>query len=342
MPRRERDGKGLQHETDRLRRRNDRLQRDNERLQRKIEHLEKQLAAARRAGFRQAAPFAKNRRQGHGGRPGRRAGADYGRQACRAQPGRVDEHYSAPASTACPDCGSAVAVDRVASQYQEDLPEVRPLVRRFAIEVGHCSQCGLRVQGRHALQTSDALGAARVQLGPGVVALVVQLHTHLGVPLAKVAHVLQTQFGLTVTPGGLAQVLHRTARDAAPTYTALCEQVRAAPVVTPDETGWRGGAERHWLWVFATPETTVYAICPGRGFDAAATVLGADFDGVLVRDGWAPYRCFEDALHQTCLRTCSGGAGNSGTTIRTTRGPPTSRTSCRRPSTCATAATAEA
>ena len=171
MPRRERDGKGLQHETDRLRRRNDRLQRDNERLQRKIEHLEKQLAAARRAGFRQAAPFAKNRRQGHGGRPGRRAGADYGRQACRAQPGRVDEHYSAPASTACPDCGSAVAVDRVASQYQEDLPEVRPLVRRFAIEVGHCSQCGLRVQGRHALQTSDALGAARVQLGPGVVAL---------------------------------------------------------------------------------------------------------------------------------------------------------------------------
>ena len=96
-------------------------------------------------------------------------------------------------------------------------------------------------------------------------------------------------------------MLHRTARDAAPTYTALCERFRAAPVVTPDETGWRGGAERHWLWVFATPETTVYAICPGRGFDAAATVLGADFDGVLVRDGWAPYRCFEDALHQTCL-----------------------------------------
>ena len=301
LPRRERDGTGVRQETDRLRRRNERLRRENERLKRKIEHLEKQLAAARRAGFRQAAPFAKNRPQGRGGRPGRRCGANYGRQACRPQPARVDEHYSAPAATSCPDCGGAVAVDRVASQYQEDLPEVRPLVRRFAIEVGHCSQCGLRVQGRHALQTSDALGAAGVQLGPEVVALVVQLHTHLGVPLAKVAHVLQTQCGLTVTPGGLARVLHRTAREAAPTYTALCEQVRAAPVVTPDETGWRVGAERHWLWVFATPDTTVYAICPGRGFDAAATVLGAGFDGVLVRDGWAPYRCFENAVHQTCL-----------------------------------------
>ena len=72
---------------------------------------------------------------------------------------------------------------------------------------------------------------------PEVVALVVRLHTHLGVPLAKVAHLLRTQFGLTVTPGGLAQVLHRTARQAAPTYTALCQQVRESPVVTPDETG---------------------------------------------------------------------------------------------------------
>ena len=29
--------------------------------------------------------------------------------------------------------------------------------------------------------------------------------------------------------------------------------------------------------------------------------LGADFAGVLVRDGWGPYRRFTDALHQSCL-----------------------------------------
>ena len=139
-----------------------------------------------------------------------------------------------------------------------------------------------------------------MQLGPAVVALVVELHTEMGVPLAKVAHLLRTTFGLQVTPGGLAQVLHRAARAAGPAYTELCEQVRNAPVVTPDETGWRVGGERHWLWAFVTPDTTVYAICPGRGFDDAATVLGTDYVGVLVRDGWAPYRCY-DGLHQTCL-----------------------------------------
>ena len=290
-----------ERENDRQKRQIDGLQRQDERQKREIEHLKQQLAAARRAGFRQAAPFSKNRPQGRGRRPGRRAGARYGRQACRPRPERVDQTLEAPVPTACPDCGGSVEVTHVASQYQEEIPEVRPIVRRFDIEVGHCSQCQRRVQGRHALQTSDALGAAGVQLGPGVVALVVELHTEMGVPLAKVAHVLRTTFGLQVTPGGLTHLLHRVARDAARTYTALCEQVRNAPVVTPDETGWRVGALRHWLWAFVTPETTVYAICPGRGFDDATTVLGADFAGVLVRDGWVSYRCYRGALHQTCL-----------------------------------------
>ena len=277
------------------------VNRDRDRWKRHSERLQQQLDTARRAGFRQAAPFAKDRPQGRGGRPGRQAGARYGRQACRRRPVQVDETHAAPVPAACPDCGGAIEVTRVASQYQEEIPEVRPVVRRFDIEVGHCSQCQRRVQGRHALQTSDALGAAGAQLGPGVVALVVELHTEMGVPLAKVAHVLRTTFGLQVTPGGLAHLLHRVARDAAPTYTALCEQVRNSPVVTPDETGWRVGGLRHWLWAWVTPETTVYAICPGRGFDDATTVLGAGFAGVLVRDGWVSYRCYCEALHQSCL-----------------------------------------
>jgi transposase len=46
---------------------------------------------------------------------------------------------------------------------------------------------------------------------------------------------------------------------------------------------------------------TVYLIAPGRGYEQAASVLGADFAGVLERDGWAPYRRFADARHQTCV-----------------------------------------
>ena len=288
-------------ERDRFKRERDRWKRERDRLKRQNERLTQLLGAARRAGFRQAAPFAKDRPQGRGGRPGRRAGRPYGRRARRPIPTRVDATYAAPLPPACPGCGGALELRHVAPQYQEDLPLVRPIVWRFDVAIGQCTQCGRRVQGRHPLQSSNAVGAANVHLGPSAVALIARLHKEVGMPLAKMAALLQERFGLTVTPGGLVHVLHRAARVAAPTYAALCAQIRGSPVVSPDETGWRVGAVRHWLWAYATPETTVYRICQGRGFADAAEVLGTDFNGVLVRDGWAPYRRFTAALHQTCL-----------------------------------------
>ncbi|MHB8504363.1 MAG: IS66 family transposase, partial [Acidimicrobiales bacterium] len=39
----------------------------------------------------------------------------------------------------------------------------------------------------------------------------------------------------------------------------------------------------------------------GRGFDEASAVMGAGYAGVICRDGWAPYRRFTGATHQTCL-----------------------------------------
>ena len=94
----------------------------------------------------------------------------------------------------------------------------------------------------------------------------------------------------------MAQVLHRAARHAAPTYTALCEQIRNALVLTADRPDGASAPCATGCGSSPPPDTTVYAICPGRRFDDAVTILRADLDGVLVRDGWAPYRRFDDAL----------------------------------------------
>jgi transposase len=114
--------------------------------------------------------------------------------------------------------------------------------------------------------------------------------------------------GLEVSRGGVCRMLARLGGKAAPTYEALVRQVRRSPQVTPDETGWKVGGRLWWMWAAATPEATAYAILPGRGFEQAAMLLGADFDGFLVRDGWAVYRQCDRAQHQTCvarlLRRC--------------------------------------
>lgn len=289
-----------ERERDRLRRERDQLQRETERLRHQIDHLKRQLDDTRRAGFRQAAPFAKPLKKDPK-RPGRKAGRAYGPKAHRRCPSPVDERYAAPLPAQCPGCAGPVTPTGIATQYQEELPVTRVIVRQFDIQVGRCDRCRRRVQGRHPLQTSDALGAAAAQLGAEVTALVIVLNKQLGLSFGKIATLLQQLYGLTVTRSGLVHAVHRAARQARPTYEALCARVRGSPMVSPDETGWKVAGLLQWLWAFATPDTTVYRIQPGRGFDEAAAVLGSDFDGVLVRDGWAPYRQFSAAAHQTCL-----------------------------------------
>lgn len=301
LERLERENERLRREHERADRDRDRYRRNRDQLRKKIDRLEDDLDKARRQLHRQAAPFSRGTPCRPPRRPGRKAGAAYGRKAHRPPPTRVDEHYDAPLPPACPACGGAVTLTGHATQHQEDLPIVRPIVRQFRIAVGHCTGCRRRVQGRHPLQTSDALGAASTQLGPLAVSWAVILNKQYGVPLGKIARLFHERFGLTITCGGLVHAIRRAGRQAEPTYDALVAQIRGSPVVTPDETGWKVAARLHWLWAFVTPDTTVYRIQAGRGYGEAAAVLGDDFDGVLVRDGWAPYRRFAHAIHQTCL-----------------------------------------
>jgi transposase len=291
----------LYREIDRLQRELERSERARDRLKRENDQLKKELAAARRAGKRQAAPFSKGAPVCEPKRSGRRAGRRHGRHGHRRPPRHIDETIDVPLPTGCPHCGGAIAETRVAEQIQEELPVVHPHVRRFRVHVGQCRQCHRRVQGRHPLQTTDALGAAGTHLGPQTVALIALINKQFGLSHGKIATLLHDWFGLSVRPSGIAHALHRAARQAAPTYDTLREQVRGSPVVSPDETSWKVAGELRWLWVFATARTIVYAIQAGRGFDEAAAVLGPDFAGILVRDGWAPYRQFDQAAHQTCL-----------------------------------------
>ena len=156
------------------------MERERDRLRRENERLKQALDLARRAAKRQAAPFSKGAPTPAPRRAGRRAGRHHGRHRHRPPPAHVNEVIAVPLPAACPHCAGPVHATRVASQYQEELPVVRPVVRRFDVTIGRCGGCGRRVQARHRLQTSDALGAAAVQLGPQAVALVVILNKQLG------------------------------------------------------------------------------------------------------------------------------------------------------------------
>ena len=271
---------------------------ENERLRARVGKLEGELEQARRAGKRQAAPFSRGEPKSAARRSGRRSGEQHGRHGHRQPPGEVDEQFDAPLAPRC-ECGGQILAERTEYQYQDELPEPRPIRRRFAVHVGKCACCGRRHQGRHSFQTSDALGAAACMLGPRAVALATELNKELGLSPQKTAKAL-ARFGIKVSAGGIVRAIARQARALEPTYRALIEGVRASRAVAPDETGWRINGHKAWLWAFAGDQVTVYLIASGRGYQHAAEVLGEDYSGVLERDGWAPYRRFAGARHQSC------------------------------------------
>jgi transposase len=284
----------LEREIERLRAESERLRAENERLRRALEE-------ALRAAKRQAAPFSRRQPKAHPEKPGRKAGQKYGLAHRREIPEVVDEVVEVSLPAQCPHCGGGVEETGVVSQYQTEIPSPRVERIEFRIHQGRCRRCRQPVQGRHPRQSSTAMGSAASQLGPRAVALATQLNKGLGLPYGKTAAVLEQGWGLQVSRGGLCQAIERVARKAEPTYEVLRERIRAEPSVTPDETGWKVGGQLWWMWACSSPEMTVYAIQPGRGFQQAAAVLGEGFEGFLVRDGWSVYRQFTQALHQTCL-----------------------------------------
>jgi transposase len=279
---------------------NAKLREENAQLRLKIEELE-------RKQHRPHAPFSSGTPKRDPRKPGRKGGLAHGRHGHRPRPASFDEEHEAPLPSDSPCCGARIAEEGVVEQYQEEIPK-KPLRRKFKVHVGHCACCGRRIQGRHPLQTSDALGAAGSTLGADAQALVVHCNKEAGLSYGKIASLFQAVFRISLTPGGASQVVSRAAWRCAPHYCQLQILVKQSPALAMDETGWRVGGILHWLHVAAARFFTLYLIAKGRGFPESAWLIGAPYAGCLTHDGWGPYDKFAEARHGTCnahlLRRC--------------------------------------
>jgi transposase len=279
----------------RLQQRLDQLEKDNRRLERRLALLEKdnrrlrqELAETRRQLHRQANPFRRRQLKKRRKKPGRKPGH---RADLRPTPERIDRVLNVPCRL-CPDCKVPLVDPRLVVQYQTDLPPIVPIVTQFNIETGYCPCCRQRVQGRHQEQTSNAVGAAGNTLGPVVLTMAAELKHRLGVPYAKISDFLQTYADLHVAPSTFVRAEQRLAELARPTYDLLIDALRRCGIVHADETGWRVGALNAWLWVFTNKDLTIYTIRTGpgaRGHEVAEDILGPDFDGFLIVDGFKAY-----------------------------------------------------
>ena len=148
----------------------------------------------------------------------------------------------------------------------------------------------------------------------------VELNKQAGLSHGKVAAVMGRLFGIDLTPGASTQIVLRAAERLGPAYQEIREATAAAERLSVDETGWRVGGAPAWLHARVSARATCYQVDTRRSADALEGVIGIDWGGVLVHDGFSSYGRFTAALHQQCvphllrraremLETATGGAG---------------------------------
>ncbi len=265
-----------------------------------VQNLKEQLEAAQRAGKRQATPFSKGAPKATPKKPGRKKGhrAAHRARARSCGSGRrgvVARDLSGLCGAGAGRCGAGAISGRHPAARADD---------RYPVQRAYRTLCAVSAANSRATpdQTSDALGAAAIQIGPNALGLAAEMKHGLGVSYGKVARLLETSLGLRVDRSTVARADERLANRLAPTYQQLLLRLRTSEVVHADETGWKVAGQKAWLWVFTNDDLSVYTIDPTRAHEVVERILGEDFAGVLGCDCFLAY----DALKTYTQSKCAG------------------------------------
>ena len=201
----------------------------------------------------------------------------------REPPDEVREH----ALERCPECGRKLEGGWVHRRRQVIEIELVRRVVEHVVVARHCGICGER---RIATLDPAELGVqGRRRFGVSIQSLVALLHGRHRVPLREVGAFLEEGWGLHVSEGAIVALLDGVAKAGKTEYEGLREQVRQAPVVCADESGWRENGRNGFIWSFSTPEGRYFEFHLTRAGKVAEEVLGEDFRGVVSCDCYVGY-----------------------------------------------------
>jgi len=132
---------------------------------------------------------------------------------------------------------------------------------------------------------------ATVQYGPRAQAAMVHLNQNHAVSIQRTAALVKDFFGLSVSQAAVVKATQTGADILQSTVQEIGQAVVDSAVAYADETGLRVAKKLHWLHVLVTDTLTWMGCHSKRGGEAFESLgLLQHFKGVLVHDGWIPYK----------------------------------------------------
>jgi transposase len=202
----------------------------------------------------------------------------------------------------CPHCGSMLGDSiNVESRIIEEIPPPAKIhVTRYDLHQYNCPVCGISLKATHP--DCPIVGGLGVRLMTQITLLRFQLR---GV-LRRIQEFLKCNKNFDLSATGVNDVLLRVGYAFRSGYDQLFWKIRKARYVYIDETCIRVLGKNWWLWVFRTDTDDVLVVIrKSRGRDVLVDILGENFKGAGINDGWNVYhwltivqRCWAHLLRE--------------------------------------------
>jgi transposase len=194
----------------------------------------------------------------------------------------------------CPECGEHFDESvGVSPRLVEEIPDPQPPeITQYNRHCYQCHSCGTETVAKHPDCPDEG------QFGVNVIAQSALSRYDHRLPYRKISGRFEQLHGLELSGATAWHATERAARAGRCEYEQIRRQIQHANVVHIDETGIKRDGEQAWLWTFTTDKHTLYAVRESRGSDVPAEVLGEDFAGTVICDGWTAYPAFSSNLQR--------------------------------------------
>ena len=146
--------------------------------------------------------------------------------------------------------------------------------------------------------------------GPRVAAHVALLHGRYRISHRELVALFADLFKLPISLGSVVALQQVASEALEPAYGEVEQAVATSDHANVDETRWREGTRKPWLWTAVTAVATLFHIHGSRGKKGLVALVGETFAGLLTSDRLRTYNNVETERRQLCwahlLRSVQG------------------------------------
>lgn len=197
--------------------------------------------------------------------------------------------------TECRGCGEALRGDDPDPLRHQvwELPQPQPIITEYQRHRLTCSCCGK--------STCAELpeGVPEHMSGPRLIAVTAVLMGLFRQSKSRTALALGALFGVPCCPAWVVKQQQRATVALMPCYNEIQAALPQADVVHCDETPFKQGTAKAWIWTMVAATFTLFKISLTRAAAVPIALLSRTFAGAVVTDRYAGYNAF-NGRRQVC------------------------------------------